>query len=535
MTAAETRAVTELAMTVAARHAARNGWTGLALAESRRILAHPAFVVGVLLVAVPWAYQTVLEPETLQYVVLHQASWDTQLPMLLVAAGSFLAAAAMAGRSRRFGTEDLYRSLGMPCWHRRAALLAATACPAAVATALTLARLASLAAADGAVGSIVPAEVLTVTAVVLLAGMTGVAAGSLLRSVAGGAVSLALIGIATIAALLSTAPVRWLAPVAAENPFTTVVTPSALTTRPAWWHVLWLLALGAAIAAATLWSAGLARSAGAIALLVAVLLACAAGWRQLDAARLDPETALVVARTSPSSIQRCEDRGPVTYCAFDGFEPWIDAWHEVVSAELARAPGEVTVRRWAVRQQLPARSDDFEPRPLPWEALAEDNRLAGTPDAVPVSTRWAGAGSGDFDETEVLALAIQVAMRLTGVTPPTPTDGAEACGARGAVAYWLAFPSGGRAAAALDTDDGRRSGGIAGVSAEVLRSGFGTWIGPGERELGEQMVAADGDELRGRIHRSWAILTDPATTVDEAAELLSLPGPTVDYQGFICS
>lgn len=501
--------------------ARRSAVVQLSLAEGRRVLLHPVVLGAVALLAAPWLIEAVTAPAATSYRVLTQESQWIQIPMLLLAAATYLAANLAGLRPFRSGTVGTEGTASMPRWHRSAAQVMGLLGVAAVSSILTVGRLAQLAAQQGAAGRVMPAELLTVPALVLFCGVLGLVVAQLGRTLMVSALILALLTIVVLLLVFAMSDLGWLSLVAYDDPFSPGPTPSELVGRPAGWHVFYLLSASGLLAVVLFWSGGLPRPAGVTGgVLCAALLITTAG-AQLAPVSEELVAARQQARTAPAAQQICEIRGSITYCAFPEFDSRIDAWDQVARGALAAVPPSATPHALTIRQrlQVPSTGGRFGPPPLAeWSA---DDLAAGTPDTVPVSTRWATGGNRVSDQRAVLDLALVLADRLVtgqGLAPEV----APRCGAQGAIVLWVALAADPAVGAALDTVN-QASSSSATVSASVLDSSAGYFIGERETTLGTALAARP--EARDLVHAHWDQLTDPATSVDEAAELLGLPSP----------
>jgi len=293
--------------------------------------------------------------------------------------------------------------------------------------------------------------------------------------------------------------------------------PSDLIDRPEWWHLVWLLGLAVALAfvvlrgaPAPLWITGTA--VGAVAAIIG-------GVMQLAPATDGFRNRLTQARTAPASMQTCETREQTRYCAFPEFRNLIGEWAEVVSGQRAKLPPAAAGRTLYVRQHLPlATAEQGLLDKLPLDRWDRDDAAAGTPGAIPVSTRWAAGGSDSFNETEVIGFATQTATVLvTGSR--VPADGTMVCGSRGAVVLWLAATASADTRDAFDTALSHSSGG--GVFLSVLNSSTSVQFGPRELALGRAMLAG-GDDVSSKVEEQWSELTDPGTDTRRAGQILGV-------------
>jgi hypothetical protein len=355
-----------------------------------------------------------------------------------------------------------------------------------------------------------------------LAGLLGGLVAEVTRNTAAGFGSLVFLGIVACVGLAANGRWRWLTFVAGQNPFTEQPMPAALVDRPEWWHLGWLLGLAAVVAGATLWRTGLRHPAASaiVVLLAAVPAFCAT--MQLRPPSEELNRRLAHALTSPAAQQECVTKGRVTYCAFPEFRSRIDAWARIVETQLRVVPAGAAPASLHVRQHLPiATGDRGTGLPLPLSRWAADDVGAGTPNAIPVSTRWAAGDTDSFDEIEVIGFSAWVAGVLT-TQAPLAANGTELCGGQGAVTLWLAASATSETAKALKTVTAHTSGGGGVVNLTVLSSAAGVRVGGREAALAEALLAGDRSAVRAAVTSNWRELTDPGTDVLHAASLLGL-------------
>ncbi|MFF2409085.1 hypothetical protein [Streptomyces sp. NPDC058092] len=353
---------------------ARSATCSLARTEAVRLLRHPAVLVAFALYAAQWAYSAYSGNES--YPVLQDEDRYTQLPLLLIAAGALLAANLAALRPHRHGTDAMFDLLVLAPWWRTCAQLLSLLPLAALSAAVAGARIGYAAAQDAAVGRPSGAELATGPLVVLLAGAIGVLAARLVRSVAAGPLMVAGLGVATVVgALQAQSDWRWWGLVAVEDENQAPL-PSALMYRPAGWHLLYLAALLALVAAVALLRSGRHVTTGFGAVTgLALALAVVAGCVQLRGVPDEVSRARAAAEQAPSAQQVCGTRGSVDYCAFPEFAVRSRQWARVAEGVLRWVPQEAREKRYVVRQHIvPA-----TPAPLPLESWAADDRAAGLP------------------------------------------------------------------------------------------------------------------------------------------------------------
>lgn len=513
-------------------------WLPLTVQYVVLLCRHPAVIAGVVLAVAPWVLQLLTRPQADDFADLTSSSHTVQYPALTIAAGTYLAAHLLAGRARRHHTDEAEAVLSLPRWHRGAALCAATTAPALLALVLALARVAVLSAQPGAVGTVQPGHLLTVPALILLAGALGVALGAVVPSAAVAFVAVAGWGVVTMVGLVSHSPLRWLAPVAGEDTVVNPPLPSHLVQQPQWWHLAWLLTLTAlavlvgliCVAAATTTQGGRGyrelrrRRLLPVAAGVVTLLAFTCAAVQLRSPTAAASAQLAAARTAPAAqpgLQTCQVREQVTYCAFEEFTAQIDAWEQVVQAQLSVTGDALSSSRSAgdaaddaaggtagevalgsanesvlgaagplvVRQHIPLRTDgNGFPQQLPVQQWNADEAASGTGAgaAIPVSTRWSAGGLDSYAEQDVFDFSATLAARLV-TAQPLGTGNQMLCGARGALSLWLAAQAIAGTRRALATIQAHTSG--LGFDSSVMGSATTLQWGTQEVQVAEAMLA----------------------------------------------
>ncbi|OJF14874.1 hypothetical protein BG844_07585 [Couchioplanes caeruleus subsp. caeruleus] len=487
-----------------------------------------------LLVLAAWLVPLITNGASAAYPDLTSSSRTVQYPMLIFAAGIFAAANLIGLQPHRHHTLEFEQALSLPQWQRAAALCLATIGPALLGLALAGAQVAVQTRQRGAAGSVQMGELLTVPAVIVLAGILGQTVADLSRRAATGFVTLSVLAIISYVGLSSSSSLRWLTFVAGEDPFETPPLPISLVDRSEWWHGAWLIGLAAMAATVTLWQAGLRTKPTAMVATVLLVGVASIGVMQLRGPSADATARLRAAATAPARMQVCETHEAVTYCAFPEFRSRIPAWAAMVEAQVRTVPAGVAVPPMNVRQHLPIKLGEHGvTQPLPLAQWAADDAVAGTPGALPVSTRWAAGGADSFDETEVLGFSVQVAARLvTG--EPLAAGSVRVCGGRGALVLWLAASTTSDARRALETVLSHTSGG--GLDFSILNADSGVFLGPEEAALGLAMLDGDRPQVRAKVVELWAQLANPRTTVEQAASLLGLSprGPALAEDSITC-
>ncbi|MEV0259963.1 ABC transporter permease [Streptomyces sp. NPDC050617] len=497
----------------------------LTRAEAVRLLRHPAVLAAFALYLAQWAYGAYSGDD--RYPVLHDEDRYTQVPLLLIAAGTLLAANLAALRSYRHGADAMFDLLVLPPWRRTWALLLALLPVTALSAVLAGARIGYVAAQDAAIGGPSMAELATGPLVVLLTGAIGVFAARVVRSVAAAPLTLAALGIVTVAgALQPKSNARWWGLVGIEDENVPPL-PTALTHRPVSWHLLYLAALLTLVAAAAVLRAGGPSTAFRATAGVALLALIGTGVAQQRGLPDDVRQARTIADNAPSSQQVCVERDAVAYCAFPEFEDRYRQWAEVTGGVLHRVPPSEREQRYTVRQHVFLSTvDSGVVPPLPVTRWAADDRAAGTPRAVPVGTDWGTHSELAGDHT--LGFAGSFAYRAVTGESLADARGQAICRARGAITLWLAVQATDGTREAYESLSGRTFGGLS-LTAFDAATGFS--VNVREQELVRTLLTRPGADIGAKVQRSWTRLTAPDTTTDEAAALLGVPAPPAAREG----
>lgn len=508
-------------------------WLGHSLialtrAEARRITLHPAVLLAFALLVGPWIYRILGDPTLTWFTDLTSESWEVQLPMLLMAAAVLLAACSLAVRSARFRNLEWESGQAVTLPQQVAAQVVAVLPTSLLAFGSAALWLQYLGSRPGATGEIGWSELLTVPAMVLLAGTLGVMLGRVTGSFPASLLVVALLAVPTLIGLITAVNLRWLGFIATENSFNLPPAPASLVSRPAAAHAAWLVGLAGLSAIGVLMHAGLRRRLG-YSLMVGLLVICvAASAMQLGATPMQRTAAWRHAVSHPAGAQECTSSGNVTFCYFPDFEDQVPAWSDVVSSQLRVIPRKIAEQSFYVRQRLTPASEGPAPPTLPLAKWEASDARANTPNSVPVSTRWAAAGVDTFDQTQVLAFGVSFAMRVVvGESPTDPSFGRQGqplCGSPGMLVYWLGTAPSKATASALDVVK-RHTAGSGGLAVDVLGSGRSIIIGAREAELGDELARLPLAQITSVINNQWARLASPATSLEEAARILGIEPP----------
>jgi hypothetical protein len=138
-----------------------------------------------------------------------------------------------------------------------------------------------------------------------------------------------------------------------------------------------------------------------------------------------------------------------------------------------------------------------------------------------VGTRWGDSQSAaDF--------AVSVAYRLVVGGSAGGKDGTVACGGAGVLVVWLAAQAGAQADTGLHKLLAHRNSEDGGVSFSALPDVAGVNLPWAERTVALAALQRPTADIAGRVHDSWATLTDPGTTAAKAAQILGVPAPAAD-------
>jgi len=555
---------------VPAKVRSRRSMLALAAVESGRLLRHPAVLAATALsVWLLWRWGRGTVP------VLHYADIATQFPLAPLAAAALLAANLAVLRPHRDGAVDLYDATRLSPARRTLAHLLSVLPLAALGGVLVAADLAWLAGAPGSSGTPHIAEAATGPAMVVLAGFLGVALGRFWRSVALAPLVLVVlaIGSLTLADLYvgghDGRPWVWLGTLL--RPVTIDPPPAALLGRPATSHLVYLLGAAVVLGALAVWrSQAQARARRRTrAITGAVLVAALAVTTAAAVLQTRPTSPALVARrlaaaSNPASALVCQRRGPAVYCVFPGFEPQIGLWEPTVRAVLAGVPPATAARAEpvTVAQRIGWHRLIEEEGP---DGLPEGGNLpAGAPPAqpggpvAPVGTVWTLNSQARL-ATNVAARLIEqsgTAVPSSGELPnpgpglkpapganpdpgPEPSAGDIGCGARGAVALWLAAQASPHAA------EGLRQ------AFTHAPSEFETWALPNDNDIDDPwwsvragrfaltLLERPGDQVTQTLWRNWDLVTSSTTSLERLGELVGVqpppgPAPTPDIGGPVC-
>lgn len=525
------------------------GWSGdtnwrvarpLARADLRRVLCHPAFIAGVMILTPLILFLAATESEN------NWRNASAEIALALVPLGwlTIVATNLVALRPRRTGTDELFATLPAPQPVRSSALLATAIGPVLVAAMLAVACVGLLATrGDEMRGSPQWAEIAVGLLIVAGSVCVGVAVARWLPSPGFG--MLAAVTTFFLQARFEDMttwpwnsregdPRRFLAFIA--DP--TSVAADFLEVRPAGWHLLYVGGLVVVMAGVALARDGMRRPVAAI-LGAGLLVTASAGWMQTRPPSTARENEMVAYLTDPAAHQICEESAGVRYCAYPGFTADRPEWRERVDATLALLPAAAVDVRSPLsviqRAAITVSNDDCAP------VAFEDTLPPGVAAHLSPSELWPADGHvhPGFDEESFpcsdrsvngFFLAVQTGAWAVGL-PAAPHDRNERCTASGqaraAVALW--------AGAAGSPDGARTLRDVAseGSTADGALITFPEWDAPpmwgvdyavADAEIALAMLERPAAEVRAALDSDWARWTDPRTPSSALATELGVDG-----------
>lgn len=460
--------------------------------EGRRLLGSPILWVAALatlaIIYLEGRYEAVSLPH--RSVIIAGAC-------LTVAAVALLMGHAISRRSQRPDMEELLTPLPMTGPQRKAGEVVAALAPATLAVLATGAGVVWSLTRNPA-GSISWLEILVGPVVVILAHVLGVSQGKLRNPLVGPLVLVALVGLFLIRDLWPGARV-----IPAVSPFLPWRAPYTEWVqgepRLPLVHLAYLAALITVISSlmTRAWKLLVVGSIGLAGLAVVLSSVPTHGLLVYSA----------VAAWSQEQPVVCDERDGVRYCAYEGYEPWIDYWAEVVGEVRAVIPTELAVEEVRQTVQIVRFEDDPALAMVPgtWYLGPEESRSSRL--AVELLAPALGL-PGTYGEVVLLQGHLPECMR--GL--PLSAFG-EARGVALIVLLGIAMPP------AVPDDAFGAFGGSANVGTVE--------VAPGELDLAKQILVRPATETLGLLHSHWNEILEPATTSDTLASWFGLPAPSV--------
>ncbi|WP_035858841.1 hypothetical protein [Cryptosporangium arvum] len=481
----------------------RRAMLALARIEAVRQLRSPVTIVAAVLFLAPWIYGWIAGTMN-EFPVLHEESVEVQfLAMLVLGNAALITVNFAALRPHRHRVDVLFDVLVLPTAWRTGALLLAVLAPTALALVLLVVRIGALALLPGAAGRVLPLDVLIVPTVVALFGVLGVLLARLTRSaVVAPVVALLLTSCAFIGPVGGSSATKWRLLLPIVTPEFPMPLPLDIFGRPGGRHLVYVVGLVAVLAVLALLRSGVrwpVWAAGGVA--TAVMLTGAVTQFRVDDSL---EAARRTATESPASVQTCRTLDGVEYCAFDGFEPWVEDWNAVLRDVRRATP--VAAEPFTVRQRVWA-----TPHPTSVIPTAADIPPSD-PSAVPIGTEW-----GDRYAEAMFAAA--VAYRLVA-GEPWPGD-KPVCGSRGALVVWLVGQVGGRVTEGLRLVKESSTNRLEFFDSD----GFAPLAVP-NADAAAGLALLEKPGAAGLVRKHWTELTAPGTDAGRFAALVGVePAP----------
>jgi hypothetical protein len=504
-------------------------------------------IVGVLLTA----YELYQQVDWSRAPVLNRDSFTSAWPMIFLAAGAFFAIGSAANRRHTVEDDDPLRGLPVSPTTQAVGVGLAFVSPLLVGL-LMQGTVLTLRALDSSVTSLVWSEVLTGPVTVALGAAAGLAVGFGFRSAL--ALPLAAVGLGGAVVTMWWANsgyllgpyTPWLAPVTSldwnQYAYEQVYRPSGP-------HLAYLLLLTGALGAAATIRGREDRGRLLSVSAVIVLLAGTVFFGLSQLAELTPaEEAARQALYNPTTADYvCEQRGTVTYCAYSGYEAWIDEWAAQVEPVIASIPGDIATGPIEVRQQIPYFNDDDADFPEPrgdiragmwWSRRPFDSSLV----AHPLGMALAPAGLAVGLPTDDLPIRITVAdgeIVAESVDDPADVDPEDlqyrSClaggQARAVAALWYGAHASPEAAEGLEfLSSGDRYGHVGENENFAIDIGYRQPASSVIYFRKEALTALDlfalpPDDVGNTFAQHWTEVTDPARTTEELAGWFGLSVP----------
>ncbi|MEX0700245.1 MAG: hypothetical protein WD354_10995, partial [Acidimicrobiia bacterium] len=413
-----------------------------------------------------------------------------------IASVALLRAHAMAIRGTKPDMEETLSVVPTDAGRRRSGEIAASLAPALLAVAVVAAGL-SWSIANNPAGSINWLEVAVGPLVVVLFHAIGVALGRFNRPLVGPLFLVVMAGLFLAedlwpgerpeSALSAASPfLPWRAP------YTNWVQGEP---RLPLMHLVFLGGLISLVGALTIkawrWVSGAAVALGATVLVLAGIPSRGEG---------------VIASVSAWAHQQvvvCMEQDRMRYCAFEGYEPWIEYWSDVVERTRAVVPVDLSVTE--IRQSVDYRADDVDALVAyvggSWYLRPQASHRRDLAAELLAPTLGLPATRGESAQTRT---DLPECMRSAF---PVSVFG-QARGVGYLVLLETAVPE------ILPLGDTSRFGGVGQVE-----------VSPGELDLARQILTRTMNERVATLHEHWNELADPSTTSATLAGWFGLEPP----------
>ncbi|MEO8693408.1 MAG: hypothetical protein ABI658_07810 [Acidimicrobiales bacterium] len=319
--------------------------------------------------------------------------------------------------------------------------------------------------------------------------------------------------------------------------FRTPSSPSllpALDDRPALWHLVWLAAWCAVMAAVALARDGVGRRLG-VAFVALAVLVVVSGVAQTATASAGEATARADVLNRPADHQQCEKIGAVDYCAYVHYEDRIDDWQHVISTVLDHVPVAVAGQLSEVRQRA---------EPVVGNALCGPSEYLSVLEGpvrknVSVEQAWSADGQihpGLSDESlpcnhaglNLLWTAVQAGSWAVGL-PPTRSYSAPPCvadgQARAVIALWLGNVASGKLQRLADVADTSDTGALAYIDWDPPPP-WGVEFTRADTAAALALAAVATDNIDRVLADHWDELVDPSTPSARFFVLLGIASPS---------
>lgn len=492
----------------------------LAVGEGRRLVRHPAFLVGVLLA------QLTLWLATRQAAFDWQAQHQLALGLAPLGWAAIVAGNLTSLRTRRDSTEELFGTTPTSDASRTTSHLLAALATVPVSAAIVAVWWVLL-VARGVRGVPDWAEVAVGPAIVLGGCVAGVFTARWLRVVPAAFAAVVFVVVVQDNMLsLERAPARWLAFLVPPSH----ITDPGVQIRHAGWHLAYLLAAALLLGSLALARHGWSRPVtGGVAVgLVVVLGAAFVQTRPPTRA----ETARIVSRlVEPDGQQHCREEAGIRYCAYHAFESLVPEWQEVVEAVVGHVPAPHRRAGLVVRQRPEASASDMDCQPVPFlralpvevEREIDPTALWRADGEVHPGLKWPDAFPCEGPPAHGVFLGVQTGAWAVGL-PPAVGPGPRRCAAdgqaRSAIALWLGTRSAAEGPAvlrrvALDArvweNDRITFPALDGMGWDVAPPWGVAWH-RSDVDAALALAAIPEREVLRVLERDWARLTAPETT-----------------------